>query len=167
MSDTQITELAGRHYLISQLLAGGVEVATPLRDRGIDLVAYLDRGTGDVAEFLACPIQLKANEEARFGIDRKYESIPNLLMVYAWMVSTDSPELFALTYSEAVALLEQRNHTKTRSWNELGGYSLRVNDRWREMLSPYRMQPKMWRAKILSVCKSENDGCTKLTAVEG
>lgn len=154
MSDTQITELAGRHYLISQLLAGGVEVATPLRDRGIDLIAYLDR-VGDEPEFLACPIQLKANEEARFGVLRKYESIPNLLLVYAWNVSSNSPDLFALTYSEAVALLEERNHTKTRSWNELGGYSLAVNDRWKQMLSPFRMKPEMWSSKIMTVCKSK------------
>jgi hypothetical protein len=154
MSDTQITELAGLHYLISQLLKGGVEVATPLRDRGIDLIAYLDRA-GEVPQFLACPIQLKANEEARFGVDRKYENIPNLLMVYAWNVSSTSPELYALTYREVVALLKQRNHTETRSWNELRGYSLRVNDLWRGLLLPYRMESKMWAAKIQTVCKTE------------
>ena len=154
MNDTQITELKGLHYLISQLLKGGVEVATPLRDRGIDLIAYLDR-IGDVPGFYACPIQLKANEGARFGVDKKYEHIPNLLMVYAWHVSTDKPELYALTYSEAVALLDQRGHTKRASWTEKGGWSLNVNDLWRKMLSPYRMQPEMWRAKILSVCRTK------------
>jgi hypothetical protein len=159
MKDTQITELAGRHYLISQLLKGGVEVAMPLRDRGIDLIAYLDR-TGNVPEFAACPIQLKANEEARFGINRKYEKIPNLLMVYAWDVSTDAPTLCALTYPEAVNLLDQRGHTKTASWTDKGGYSLKVNDVWRKMLAPYRMQPETWRAKILSVCKGEKSSHT-------
>ena len=165
MPDTQITELAGRHYLISQLLAGGVEVATPLRDRGIDLIAYLDR-SGDTPEFLACPIQLKANEEARFGVHRKYERIPNLLMVYAWNVSSPAPELYALTYPEAVALLDHRKHTQTRSWNELGGYSLAVNDVWRELLAPYRMQPDTWSAKILSVCNSNTSSRVMSATVE-
>jgi hypothetical protein len=153
LPDTQITELSGRHYLISQLLAGGVEVATPSRDRGIDLIAYLDR-VGENPGFLACPIQLKANEEARFGLDRKYEKIPNLLMVYAWNVSSTSPTLYALTYSQAETLLRDRGHTETKSWEESNSYWLSVNESWRNLLSPYRMEPKLWAPKILETHKA-------------
>ncbi len=153
--DTQVTELAGRHYLISQLLAGGVEVATPLRDRGIDLIAYLDRV--DEGEFYACPIQLKANETARFGVHRKYETIPNLLMVYAWNVSSVAPALYAMTYRQAAALLEARGHTETRSWNELGGYSLTVNKQWEATLAPYQMEAQDWLPKIVELCKATED----------
>ena len=160
MSDTQITELAGLQCLISQLLKGRVEIATPLRDRGIDLIAFLDRE--DMPGFYACPIQLKANEEARFGLDKKYEHTPNLLMVYAWYVSNDSPQLYALTYSEAEALLSKRGHTKKPTWTVKGTWSLRVNDPWLRMLSPYRMQPDKWRKKILSVCKAEQSNRSKL-----
>ena len=155
MKDTQITELAGRHYLISQLLSGGVEVATPLRDRGIDLIAYLDRL--DEGAFYACPIQLKANEKARFGVHRKYETIPNLLMVYAWHVSGTTPSLYAMTYKEAAGLLEARGHTETRSWNELGGYSLTVNEQWATVLAPYKMDAKDWMPKILATCNAVSD----------
>ncbi len=61
MLDTQITELAGRHDLISQLLAGGVEAAVPVRDRGVDLIAYIERdeSSADQLDFVACPIQRK------------------------------------------------------------------------------------------------------------
>ena len=151
MSDTQITELAGLHYLISQLLKAKIEVATPLRDRGIDLIAYIDREGVD-ARFLACPIQLKANEEARFGLDKKYEKIPNLLMVYAWHVSTDVPELHALTYAQAFALLQDRGHTERSSWTEKGVWTLRVNVNWRERLSDYQIkpdEPEKWKQRIL------------------
>jgi len=166
MSDTQITELAGRHYLISQLLAGGVEVASPVRDRGIDLIAYVDR-VNDQPEFFACPIQLKANIEARFGIGKKYEKVRNLLMVYAWKVSTPVPELYALTYQEVVELLESRNHTKTQSWiKEGGGYSLNVNDTWREILQPFRMKPEAWQDTILSVCRTGRTKSMKHTTAE-
>ncbi len=151
MPDTQITELAGRHYLISQLLAGGVEVAVPVRDKGIDLIAYLDR-TEEGRGFLARPLQLKANQEARFGLHRKYEQFQNLLMVYAWNVSGDKPELYALTYREAEALIRERGHTDTRSWTELGGYTLAVNEAWRERLQSYRMHPQHWAPKIVKVC---------------
>jgi hypothetical protein len=166
MSDTQITELAGRHYLISQLLAGGVEVASPVRDRGIDLIAYMDR-VDDQPEFLACPIQLKANEEARFGVEKKYEKTRNLLMVYAWKVSTTAPELYALTYHEVVELLEGRGHTRTASWTKVGGgYSLKVNDAWREILSSFRMKPEDWQPAILSVCRTGRTLSKKLTTAE-
>jgi hypothetical protein len=40
--DTQLTELIGRNWLVNELLRAGLEVATPLRDRGIDLIAYFD-----------------------------------------------------------------------------------------------------------------------------
>src|SRR5438876_7603876 len=40
--DTQIVELIGRHHLTAELLRAGLEVATPVRDRGIDLIAYAD-----------------------------------------------------------------------------------------------------------------------------
>jgi hypothetical protein len=153
MSDTQITELAGRHYLISQLLSGGVEVASPVRDKGIDLIAYLD-SVDSHTDFLAIPIQLKANQEARFGVDKKYEKIRNLLMVYAWKVSTQEPELYALSYQEVVEQLESRNHTKSPSWIKHGGYSLKVNDAWRERLRQFRMRPEDWHATLLSVCKT-------------
>ena len=38
--DSQLIEIIGRNRLINELLRGGLEVATPLRDRGIDLIAY-------------------------------------------------------------------------------------------------------------------------------
>ncbi len=40
--NSQIVELIGRNYLVSELLKAGFEVATPLRDRGVDLIAYID-----------------------------------------------------------------------------------------------------------------------------
>ena len=41
--DTQSIEILGRNRLINELIGAGIEVAQPLRDRGIDLIAYLDR----------------------------------------------------------------------------------------------------------------------------
>jgi hypothetical protein len=36
-------EIVGTAWLVSQFVADGLEVARPERDRGVDLVAYLDR----------------------------------------------------------------------------------------------------------------------------
>jgi hypothetical protein len=159
MADTQITELAGRHYLISQLLAGGVRVATPVRDHGIDLIAYVDQ-IEDSGKFFACPIQLKTAKDKRFSLYRKYEKFPNLLMVYAWNISSDTRALYALTYYEAEKLLKKgpkgTDHTKTDSWTKKnGGYHFEVNDDWLERLRDYQMKPEQWKEKILEVSKFE------------
>ena len=153
MLDTQITELSGRHFLISQLLAGGIEVAQPVRDRGIDLIAYLDR-LNDEPQFLACPIQLKANRGARFVLDRKYAPIRNLLMVYVWGAEEPSQTaVYALSYEEAFALLEAQGHTETRSWTQDGLYTLHVNVAWRARLAPYRMTPERWAERIREMAR--------------
>lgn len=40
--DTQQLELIGRSLLVGELLRDGLEVALPERDRGIDLIAYVE-----------------------------------------------------------------------------------------------------------------------------
>ena len=40
--DTQTIEILGRNRLVNELLVAGLEVAIPLRDRDIDLIAYID-----------------------------------------------------------------------------------------------------------------------------
>ena len=39
-ADPQVVEVLGRNLLVGVLLTEGVEVALPVRDKGIDLVAY-------------------------------------------------------------------------------------------------------------------------------
>jgi len=160
MADTQITALAGHHYLISQLLADDIEVAVPVRDHGIDLIAYVDR-IETAGQFFACPIQLKTAKDERFILQRKYEKFPNLLMVYAWNISNDATRvLYALTYNEAKKLLQDgpkgTDHTKTKSWTKKnGGYHFKVNDDWRDRLKDYKMKRGKWAEKIREVSKLE------------
>lgn len=37
--DSQSVEIIGRNFLVSQLVADGLEVTRPERDRGVDLIA--------------------------------------------------------------------------------------------------------------------------------
>jgi hypothetical protein len=53
--DPQFVEILGRHYLITELMRAGIEVAEPVRDRGIDLIAYVDLDSSSGA-FCARPI---------------------------------------------------------------------------------------------------------------
>lgn len=82
--DTQLVEIIGRNRLINELLVAGIEVAQPLRDRGIDLIAYIDIDD-EVEKFTAIPIQMKAASARVFSINRKYEKfLPNLVIAFVW-----------------------------------------------------------------------------------
>jgi len=37
--DTQTIEILGRNRLVTELISAGIEVALPLRDHGVDLIA--------------------------------------------------------------------------------------------------------------------------------
>jgi len=156
MRDSQLTELIGRHFLIAQLVAGGLEVAVPVRDRGVDLIACLDLSK-ETQQFVSCPIQMKASQEARFSLDRKYERIANLLLAFVWHVEDPSKAcVYALNYEEAFRLIDKRGHTKRDSWTVKGGWSVPNPgpDDWLRDLEPYRMTPDRWRDRIQSAAQS-------------
>ena len=44
MLDTQQIELLGRNRLVNEIIRANLEVTVPIRDRGIDMIAYADRG---------------------------------------------------------------------------------------------------------------------------
>src|ERR1700722_2200821 len=99
--DAQLVELAGRNWLASTLLRAGIEVARPERDRGVDLIAYIDLDE-DIKNFVACPIQMKAATRKVFSLDPKYAKFPNLILAYVWNLELPSEtKCFALTYPEA------------------------------------------------------------------
>jgi hypothetical protein len=73
-ADSQVTELQGRGHLIGEMLVAGLEVAVPVRDRGVDLVAYLDLKASTPA-FRARPVQMKSASGRHFSIAKKYARI--------------------------------------------------------------------------------------------
>jgi hypothetical protein len=152
--DTQLVELAGRNWLASELLRAGLEVARPERDRGIDLIAYLDLDQA-IGNFLACPIQMKAATGAVFSLTPKYAKFPRLILAYVWNLGDSTQtKCFALTYAEALAVADEMGYTKTDSWqtggrNKIPGYSTTApSARLRELLVPFEMNPDKWRNKI-------------------
>ena len=118
--DSQQVEIVGRHIVIANLIAAGIEVAQPIRDRGIDLIAYGDGKGG--GEFQACPIQIKASTNEGFNLDKKYERFHNLRIVYVWKarVPADS-EIYALTYAQAQAVIQGMGYDITQSWDRENG----------------------------------------------
>ena len=115
LMDSQIVELLGRHVLINQLLDAELEVAQPVRDHGVDLIAYVDRGP----KFAARPIQFKACRHQGFSIAEKYATFPDLLLAYVWNVEAHAKqETFAMSYQEAYGVAEEMGWTTTQSWQE-------------------------------------------------
>lgn len=152
--DTQLIELAGRHRLISELLLSGLEVAMPVRDRGIDLIAYADL-SAQVERFVARPIQLKAASSTTFAVDQKYRKISGLIIAYVW--NLECPEkaaTYALSYSEAEGIAEAMGWTSTASWLK-GSYSnTRPGEKLIGLLRQHLMTPDKWWEKVTEQKKS-------------
>ncbi len=136
--DSQQVEIVGRNLLISLLVSSGIEVARPERDRGVDLIAYLDL---DVERgFQALPLQLKAFSARGMSVNRKYERLSDLHVVYAWHVREPAQaEFFCLSTAEAVAVANEMGWTRTESWRK-GVYTTNSPPvRLVALLEPYRV----------------------------
>lgn len=113
VSDSQVVEIAGRNLLVSVLLAAGIEVARPERDRGIDLVAYKDLEP----PFTAIPIQMKASRGQGLSLLRKYERFDRLLTVFVWNVlDPHKVEFFGLSHMNVQELADVQGWSRTPSW---------------------------------------------------
>lgn len=139
-------ELVARNYLVNQLYRCGVEVAQPLRDIGVDLVAYLDRDCPD-RTFRAWPLQLKANSSEGFSIDGKYAAIASLMIVFAWHLESEAAvEFYALSYDEIESL------AASMGWARQRGQRWAVtkpSQQLRQLLQAHRVQPSGWREFLL------------------
>jgi hypothetical protein len=142
--DSQRVELLGRNRLIDELLRDNLEVALPLRDRGIDLIAYVDH-SDHVLTYAARPIQMKAAWTQSFGIDRKYEKFPGLLIAYVWRLNSPQDAVtYAMTFGQACSIAEQMGWTRTASWAR-GAYVInKPGTRLLKALEPFKMAPGAW-----------------------
>lgn len=154
--DSQTVEIVGRNYLVSQLVRDGLEVARPERDRGVDLIAYLDLDeTG--GGFVACPIQMKAATSRHFGLARKYERFSRMLFAYVWNVQDPNEACaYALTFQETLSVAETMGWTMTASWKGStksaagrGSYdTTNPSAKLVDLLEPYRMRLGDWKNKV-------------------
>jgi len=140
--DSQQVEILGRNRIKAALIEAGLEVATPERDNGIDLIAYRWALTG---EFIARPVQIKAATTFSFGIDRKYERIPGLIMAFIMGARQEAYTIYALTYAEMFTLADTLEWTRTPSWIKGGAYSTRhPGQQLMRLLETYRATRTTW-----------------------
>lgn len=141
--ESQQVEILGRNRLKAALIEANLEVATPERDNGIDLIAY--RWNAERGEFIARPIQLKAASTFSFGIDRKYEKFPGLIMAFVVGVREEAHAIYTLTYKELLGVADSLGWTNTPSWTAGNSYSTRhQSKRLAAALEPYRAQRSTW-----------------------
>jgi len=151
--DTQVVELLGRQRLIAELLRDGLEVALPVRDRGVDLIAYADL-SHQVARFAARPVQMKASTTSAFGVFSKYERVADLIMAYVWHLrEPEAAVTYAMTYSQSLAVAEKLGWLATPSW-QTGGYSTsKPSQQLLRLLEPYRMVTGRWWSLVTGNAK--------------
>jgi len=117
--DSHQVEVIGRAALTAALAADGIEVARAERDAGIDLIAFTP------SPWRSVPIQMKAATSAAFSIDRKYERISPLVMVYVWNCGKlATAEFFVMTWAKAVAIGDRLGYTRTASWTDKNRYAV-------------------------------------------
>ena len=132
------------------MLAAGIEVSIPLRDRGIDLIAYLDVDQS-LGKFVAIPIQLKAATGAVFSIDEKYAKFHNMVIAYVWNASQPSEtRLYLLSHREALRIAEDLGFTKTESWRKGRYVVTRPTQKLVEKMEPYLATPAEIRDRLTS-----------------
>jgi hypothetical protein len=150
-NDTQLIEIFGRNRLINDLLLSGVEVATPARDRGVDLIAYVDLDE-QIGRFTAVPIQIKAATERSFSIDRKYAKFPDLLFAFVWGIGRpETAIIYVLSYSECVGIGESMGWLRTDSWVQRGKYTTTApSERLIRLLARYEVHSGTWKSQIAS-----------------
>ncbi len=100
---TKVVEIAGRNWLVAQLLGRRFQVATPEVDLGIDLIAFREVGAAGIR---ALPLQLKCSSKEEFSLDAKYagRGIP---LVFVWNVFAH-PVAYMMTFEEALDVVGER-----------------------------------------------------------
>ncbi len=152
--DSQSVEILGRNKLIDHLIKDGVEVAVPLRDRGIDLIAYLDMDEG-VDKYISMPIQMKASSKRSFSVNSKYAKIKDLLIVFVWNLDLDEGvELYGLDYDQMLYVLNQMGWDETSSWKNKGVYTdNHVSSKLHTLLFPYYLKRGELKSLLLQKMK--------------
>jgi len=146
--DSQQIEIIGKQLVIANLLAANLEVAVPIRDHGIDLIAFQDRAEDGL--FKACPLQLKTASDAIFGLDSKYQHFTGLRIVFVWNAKEPSDaRLFALTYDEAEKVMAKMQYDQTGSWAKGRYITTRPSEKLREMLGQFELKsPSEWPTRL-------------------
>lgn len=145
------TRQAGTRIFVSHVQAAGLKLAKPLSDESIDFLIYNDAGTNH--ELVSYAVKVKTSSSKTFYLYKKYAQIPRFLLVYVWNIrGPEESSIYALTYEEALRVLEAKGYANTDSWINEGGFSVtHAGSELLELLKPYRMTQERWQLKLQAV----------------
>ena len=149
---TGSTRAAGKRVFVSHVQAAGLGVAEPLSDDHIDYLIYSDarrNGHG----LISCAVQLITSAHKTFSLHKTDLQMPRSLLAYVWNAKdTKDSSVYALTFEEALKIIEGKGYAETDSWVNKGGYSVtNAGLELQEMLEPYRMTQERWQQKLQAI----------------
>jgi hypothetical protein len=148
---TDSTRRVGKRIFESHVQAAGLKLAEPLHDDQIDYLIYCSSGRNN--ELVSYAVQLKTSRHETFSLHKTDVHIPRSLLAYVWRTQhPDESSIYALTYGEALRIIESKGYAKTPSWISEGGYSItHAGLELKEMLEPYKMTTKRWQEKLQAI----------------
>ncbi|MDP2816636.1 MAG: hypothetical protein Q8O19_08165 [Rectinemataceae bacterium] len=117
--EKQLIEVIGRSKFTEFAILSGFELATPVRDCGIDCLLYFPIEDGLLNT--AVPVQLKCYSSQALTVDSKYNRIGDILHVILWNCLGVNPKYFALTQKHAMQLAVNFNWDKLPGWISKNG----------------------------------------------
>jgi len=145
------TRHSGKRFFESQILAAGLRLVEPPSKNGVDYLIYT--GNSSNGKGVAYPVKVKTSIHEVFALHKRDSRIPRLLVAYVWHANEpERSSVYALTFEEALRIVESKPYIVSKAWNEDGGYSVtHAGAELKEMLKTYRMSPERWTQRLQSL----------------
>jgi hypothetical protein len=145
------TRQSGKRIFESHVRAAGLKLDEPSDKNGIDYILY--REDHESRKRVSYFVKVRTSIHEVFSLYKNDSQIPRLLVAYVWHAKkAEESSIYALTYEEALRIVESKPYVTSKSWNEEGGYSVtHAGAELREMLKPYLMTEQRWLQKLQAV----------------
>lgn len=145
------TRDAGKQIFVSQVSAAGLKLAEPLQDPTIDYLIY--RSEIQSREIVSCAVKVKTSIHETFSLFKTDLKASGSLLAYVWNAADpQKSSVYALTYREALRIVEDKPYAKSEAWVKDGRYTVvHAGAELKEMLEPYRMTRDRWLQRLQTV----------------
>lgn len=145
---SETTRQSGKRIFEANVRAAGLIFDEPANKDGIDYLIYQAGLNG--AKRSAYSVKVRTSIHEVFSLYKKDSRIPRLLVAYVWHArNPEESSVYALTYEEALRIVQRKPYLTSKSWQEEGGYSVtHAGAELKEMLRDYRMTPESWHRRL-------------------
>ena len=145
----ETTRQSGIRIFESQIREAGLQLVEPSKKSGIDF--FIETSANE--KRASFPVKLKTSIHDVFSLYKKESKVPHLLVAYVWHAKEPkNSEVYAMTYDEALQIVQSKPYFNSNAWIDLGGYSVtHAGAELKKMLKEYRMTPKKWHERLQSI----------------